>query len=193
MHSLVSSYPSQSAFFESLHSLPNRFLPPQSNARRWLLDLARTVRLRNYAKMEQLTMREAFNQILPGGETSSETKHSKLGSSRKDHPPLPPDNMAMETLCVLVNALRSKVQETTWRIMRSAYRELYCSQPTDAASSFTRDWLCRSLTLRPNTKAGGVAVDDLSLLDAWLEKKHVGGEIRLKEGAQGCWIVCKLT
>ena len=64
VHFLVSGFPSQSRFFEHLYSLPRTFLPVSSPARRWIWDVARTIRQRNFARLEQLTNRDALTALV---------------------------------------------------------------------------------------------------------------------------------
>lgn len=180
LYYLVTTYPSQSRYSESLGSIPHSLLP--ADTRGWLRELTRALRQHNYAKLEQLTERSTAARALI-------VDSLRAMPSSEPKPGAPPD-LAMETLCSLLDSLRSRVRDTTWAVLRSAYRELSCPKPTDATLSLTRDWLLRSLLLRNVTPE--VDRHDEALLDSWIQQRISLGELRAKEGVEGRWIVCKV-
>ncbi|GBE83063.1 hypothetical protein BKA93DRAFT_725687 [Sparassis latifolia] len=193
LHNLISGYPSQSRYHELLHSLPRTFLPRDSDAYRWMDDLTRTLRRRNYARLERLTQRDAFASF------AAPDKVTSSGHAGKDGSTADADNRAkslhLEALCTLVDAVRAKARETAWRILRGAYRELTCPLPgrTAEVPLTTSEWLARSLTLRsvlPQRIDHSISI--AQLVDDWLNGKCKEGEVRRKEGIEGRWIVCKV-
>ncbi|PIL22744.1 transporter [Ganoderma sinense ZZ0214-1] len=202
------------------------------SAREWLRELARCLGARNYARLEALTRREVFAAFVhpPGRPLSPPSRqegdahpaakaiapidasgqprtvqrwdHNGTGDGR---------DLALEAIAVLVETLLEKARGTTWRVLRTAYREvslgatLSGSTPTSTSApacahndhergtpSTTGDWLARSLvlhaTLTPRTAGPGA---DSSLdgagarhrrLEAWLEERCGKGEARRKEG-----------
>jgi len=214
LHLLVTGYPSQSHYYEHLHSLPPIFLPQSSDAFRWLKNLVRCLRTRNYARLEDLTERRNFARFV-SEESKSETEaklqvgpdHRANDRSRKTAATAhsgAPSNLPLEALCMLVEGLRNKARETTWLVLRSAYRELHC--PPDPAPSSgqdetktsvhspTSEWLARSLTLRPVLSEDQGVANVAKLVDEWLTRKCTEGEVRRKEGPgmEGRWIICKI-
>ena len=181
LHFLATAYPSQNRYFEHLATVPTALLRP--DALRWLKDLTRSLRQQNFARLEQLTSRSAVIKALPEEarpRPSSET--STTGA---------PSNLALEALCTLLDVLRSRARDTTWAILRSAYRELSCPKPTGDAVLSTREWLLRSLALR-NVGFIKDGSDDETLLDLWMQQRVTLGDLRAKEGIEGRWIVCKV-
>ncbi|KAH9948867.1 hypothetical protein B0H21DRAFT_820610 [Amylocystis lapponica] len=186
LHHLVAAYPSQSQYRERLHSLPHAFLPRTSDAHRWLDELARNLRRCNYARLDALTHRSAFERIFRGTEDAQGTRD--------------PGNLAFEALCTLADALRTKARETTWLVLRGAYRELSCPQlaspptPVEYASPSTRMWLARSLMLRPALSKDKDTDVAIKAVDEWLARKAAEGDVRSREseGMEGRWIVCKV-
>lgn len=202
VHFLVAGYPSQSRFFEHLLAMPRTFMPRSSAAYHWVWALARALRQRNYAQLERLTERAAFADLMPQPKPSPNSKPkpkpqtSPASGDGKDTSKTSttgaPENLSLAALSTLIDVLRAKARETTWSVLRSAYRELYCPKPggSDAAVAPTRLWLCRSLVLQSTVEPAD-GLNDTSVLDDWLEKKRAADEIRPKEGAEGRWIVHK--
>lgn len=167
LHHLVAAYPSQSTFRQHLSLLPSSFIPPDSKAYKWVDGVTSSLRSLNYSKFEYLTRPSSFSDFLdlPPEPTTDSTR-----------------TLAHDALYYLVDALRSKSREKTWKVIRSAYRELAPESTT------TRGWLERSLALH-TVKPGGQDV----VLDAWLAKKHEEGQLKRKEGTSDCrWIVCRV-
>lgn len=123
-------------------------------------------------------------------------------------------DLALGAIGVLVEALLEKARGTTWRVLRTAYREVSLgatptTSPTSSTSALRRDtgttgdWLARSLVLRslhpPTPRAAGPDSDidgggvRHAQLEAWLEERRGKGEARRKEGEgmEGRWIFVK--
>lgn len=169
LHHLIAAYPSQNTFRQHLSSVPSSFLPPDSKAREWVEGVAFSLRSLNFSKFEQLTRLSSFSGFLdPPSELANNFESTRT--------------LAHDALYHLVDALRTKSREKTWKVIRSAYRELAPESKT------TRDWLERSLVLC-TVEPGGQDV----VLDTWLAKKGEEGQLKKKEGASdGRWIVCKV-
>ena len=173
LHHLVSAYPSQRAFHQHLGSLPSSFLPADSNAHTWISSLSSSMRSHNYVKFEELTRPPAFSRFV-----EVESSLASLSIS-----PQSSYDLVKKALFSLVGALREKARETTWSVIRSAYRELSCQTEAEG----TRNWLTRSLALHsviPDSNC--VSVDE------WLENQSRLGHVRPKDGVEGRWIVCKV-
>ncbi|PPQ68118.1 hypothetical protein CVT26_005739 [Gymnopilus dilepis] len=199
LHHLVVSYPSQSTYFQQIDSIPETVLPRTSELAKWLKLLTKALRARNYAKFSVLSQRSSLPLILkdPSAPTSElrtsdiEPTLGKLSLANKSDPA-----KGLEGVLSLLKALRGKVSETAWTIIRSAYRELSCDQ----ASGGTRTWLARSLCLEPIFLSGksrelrGREEGEADRVDVetWLEARVTAGHVRRKEGVEGRWIVCKV-
>ncbi|KZT09259.1 voltage-gated potassium channel [Laetiporus sulphureus 93-53] len=205
LHYLVLGYPSQSRYYEHLHSLPRSFLLRDSDAYQWLSDLARCLWTRDYTRLEALTRREAFkpfvgseaDQIPAPQDAAPKSKGAEREiKQRSAKQSGAPSNLALEALCTLIDSLRAKARETTWRVLRSAYRELHCLPPnsTSKGPSSTSEWLAHSLTLASIWDDDAIADDNYvaKLVDEWLTRKCAEGEIRQKEGVEGRWTVCRM-
>ncbi|KAI0770105.1 hypothetical protein C8Q74DRAFT_874095 [Fomes fomentarius] len=227
---------------------------PHASAHVWILDLARCLRARNYARLEGLTRPSAFSRfvtrertLLPRRSSSqSQTQRqdavrdarsesrSELGNigtgeeeadgRRRQHqhqhqqgqfqepePGREEPDLALAALGTLVEALLEKARAETWKVLRTAYREvsLRASAPVPVdvpASVFvegeravgtgtTGEWLAQCLVLRRAVGDGNLAgagsagkvcvgVGDRVVRDveAWLEARAARGEVRRKEG-----------
>ncbi|KAJ7022715.1 hypothetical protein C8F04DRAFT_971139 [Mycena alexandri] len=167
LYHLVAAYPSQREFHSNVGSIPKAFFPDDCGARLWITSLARCIRARNYAQINQFTALSALpadNGVLP----TEGNRNSDL--SRK-------------ALYHLVDLLRGKTREMAWTVMRTAYRELSCQMEPKLD---TRGWLEHSLGLLSDIP-GGCSIN----LDHWLERECTLGHVRRKEGTEGRWIVCK--
>ena len=187
LHFLSIGYPSQSRYLEHLHTLPSSFLPKSHPAKAWLRELTWTLRSHIYSNLEKLTSREACAHIL---ERPKDTKieHARAPPQKYSYP----INLTLEALCTLVDALRNRARDTSWLVLRTAYRELSLPEPSEVDPTPTREWLCRSLTLHPVKMTGSLTtVDDVTLLDKWVESRRAQGDVRPKEGVEGRWIVVK--
>ena len=124
--------------------------------------------MRNYARLAILGNNSRISYIISQGLKST---NSQIVSF----------NLAHDAVLRILDALRQKVAETAWGIIRSAYRELW----TDEAGEVTRTWLARSLSLE-SVHDGDRTIEVLE----WLERKVAVGHVRKKDG-QSRWIVCK--
>lgn len=179
LHFLVAAYPSQSRYFEHLSTIPRTFLSPETQ--RWLKDLTRALRQRSYAILGQMTSRSSALAAL------HIDKEAETGKSTMDNP----SYLALEAIFTLLDTLRAKARDTTWAIVRAAYREFYCPVTNDPTPPPVRDWLVRSLALQP-VASRKEDVDDAKLLDIWIQERVTCGELRQKEGVEGRWIICKM-
>lgn len=187
LHFLVTGYPSQSRYLEHLHSLPPPFLPESSPSRSWLQELARAVRMRNYSRLENLTSREICGGILKvaGALKAAPDAHPSHKYSY-------PIDLVLEAMCTLMESLRTKARDTNWLVLRVAYRELSLPKPSDSDPAPTRLWLYKSLALGSVSRAAHSGkIDQIALLDTWIESRRAQGDIRAKEGVEGRWTVIK--
>ncbi|KAG7088118.1 hypothetical protein E1B28_012143 [Marasmius oreades] len=160
LHELVGGYPSNAGFQRTLKAIGR--LDQSSEAYRWITDLSASLRTRNYTRFETLTRYEAFVQLLSDEGTQM--------------------NLKSQAVISLINTLRTKTRETTWSILRSAYRELSCHE-----ESGTRPWLVRSLAL------GNIDAEQSDKgLDEWLEEKSGLGDAHRKEGVQHRWVLVRV-
>jgi len=176
LHYIISAYPSQGLFYKTLHALPPSFLPKDSPEHRWLSSLTSSLRSRNYVRFEELTRPAAFAHLLDDNGNNENQK--KPGSS-----PAAPHSLFKGAFNALVDTLRTISRNTTWSVIRGAYRELSFRVESEG----TRDWLMRTLALRPVIpETIGVSVEK------WLEDKAAEGHVRPKEGVDGKYIICKV-
>ena len=179
LHFLVAAYPSQGRYAEHRDALGPKFVARQSSQDRWLNKVTRVMRQRNYAALDGLTGQGHLKSLIPDDQDRKLSPRSTTG-------------LAHDALCTLVNALRMKVRDTTWLVLRSAYRELHI--PADTSNG-TSPWLCRSLALRPVVSVNGSDTegeDSGILVKAWLTQKSAANEILLKDGTADRWLVCKV-
>ncbi|OSX59638.1 hypothetical protein POSPLADRAFT_1048138 [Postia placenta MAD-698-R-SB12] len=209
LHELLESYPSQSRYFERLYSLPRAFIPRDSEEYRWVNDLARCLRRRSYANLEELTCRHAFTSFfLKSDQSASETSKTQDATliDAKDANFLAgaPAHLALEAACVLNDALRAKARETTWLVLRSAYRELHCLpscgdnvelKPDTGTVPSTAHWLIHSLALHSVTSGLEHTESADKLVNEWMAERCTAGEVRPKDGAgmEGRWMICKVV
>lgn len=193
LHFLDSGYPSQSRFYDHKATLPSTFLPKSSEQSQWIAALARSLRTRNYTRLHTLTENTTLLGLLPASKDGVTVSSSNLQRSHNNSRTIHRD-LARDALFSLINSIRTKAKNTTWLVLRSAYRELHCDVMMDNASGVpaTRTWLCRSLCL-PLVNLH--SPDDAALtsrVNEWLQEKQVAGEVRPKEGVENRWIVCKV-
>jgi hypothetical protein len=158
-----------------LSSIPGILWSLNSQEGGWIKEVAHNMRTGNYSKFTMLTRTEVVLTRLqldalsssPENEVISSLQNLSLTSVRPNIPRL--------ALLRLVTRLRRKMQETSWRIIRSAYREMSCT-----TGETTSIWLEHSLGL-----------EDLTGED-WLKKQAEKGYTRAKEGASSKWIICKV-
>ncbi|KAI0769069.1 hypothetical protein BD413DRAFT_629044 [Trametes elegans] len=240
LHHLVSSYPSQLAFYTRLHELHpvlQRLLrephaaargpsagsiPPASpkdrpsgavdahavgenpptppSAHDWLTALARCLRRRTYARLDGLTRRAAFRRFAPAPDREQRARCPREDQDQDQDQDQGGDggrDLALEAIQALVDELVAKARGTTWRALRTAYREVHLRATVAAAgargSETTAAWLARSLVLRGQGGAGRADGEALDAVEGWLEVRAAKGEARRKEGEgmEGRWILVK--
>ncbi|KAF9552262.1 hypothetical protein CPC08DRAFT_647140 [Agrocybe pediades] len=177
LHHLVTSYPSQSQYFQQLDAIPKDQLPGTSEAAVWLKSLAKSVRTRNYAAFVDLSNKSSLLAVLLPEKDKVPASQDTATSWKID-----PDQ-GLKAVLLLTETLRKKVADTTWNVIRASYREL--NQNTLKTTS----WLSRSLCLE--------SIYDSSFnitTENWLVTKSAApeGHVRRKEGVEGRWIVCKV-
>ncbi|KAI0699956.1 hypothetical protein C8T65DRAFT_658729, partial [Cerioporus squamosus] len=202
----------------SLPSVDSGLDPPltlgdPASAREWVRELARCLRARNYARLDALTRREAYEAFVivssqsqsdhlqqPGAHGDGDAAGTSTSTSTA------PDGrhteilkltggtgtglgcLALEALGTLVETLLDKARGTTWAVLRSAYREVSLRAVVPGTGTGTTgDWLVRSLVLRGD---GG---DPRARAERWLDERRARGEARRKEGEgmEGRWVLVK--
>jgi hypothetical protein len=88
---------------------------------------------------------------------------------------------SIAAMLTLVDALRTKTRLQSWLIIRTAYREITCSELTD-----TENWLTRSLFLQSSSHGSSH-----EHYEDWLKARLKEGHVKAKEEIQGKWILCK--
>ncbi|KAJ3513488.1 hypothetical protein NLJ89_g2918 [Agrocybe chaxingu] len=173
LYFLVVPYPSQSRYHEHLDSVPRSLLSRKSELFLWLSSLTKSLRMRNYAKFAALAQKAIIVQFIDSFRELHETKTE--GAHKVD-------KLGLEAVLFFMDALRQKAAESSWTIVRSAYRELWLDYES------TKTWLPRSLCLdsiqddRPSVK-----------IEDWMRSRVSMGHMRPKDGVEGRWIVCKAS
>jgi hypothetical protein len=170
LSTLVSSYPSQSTYHGLLRSFPVHIVPATSIGRRWLKSLAFALRSSNFYQLHRLATPAHWPPFL---------------HLNRDRPAarFPRSQLASLAGAALLSRLQEKAQLHTWAILRVVYPQFACQ-----TGSPTRSWLARSLRLSPRV----IGDDDGEVeLDVWLSSRAGEGEIKLKEGVEGRWVVVK--
>ncbi|KAI0373657.1 hypothetical protein BV20DRAFT_977388 [Pilatotrama ljubarskyi] len=174
---------------DSQPSERNRGVPAMSNVYDWLVELARCLRRRNYARLDALTRRAVFSRFIDITPSSSSSEEA---TERR------PD-LGLEAVQVLVDSLVGKARSTTWSVLRTAYREVNLrATPTGAsAGDITALWLARSLVLRNSVTSGLIPEEGedgmYTAVETWLAERSAKGEARRKEGEgmEGRWILVR--
>jgi len=138
--------------------------------------------MRNYARLACLTKKSA---VLYAISQAQQKRCSSVDTDTIKQAPsisIADSKLALDAVLCLLDNLRQKAAETTWTIIRSAYREF----STNEGAEGTKLWLSRSLSL--NSVYHGE--QSISAVD-WMEHKVSLGNVRKKEGCDGRWIVCK--
>jgi len=120
LHQLVTSYPSQSQYYQQLDAIPKELLPAKSEVSVWLTSLTKSIRTRNYSRFTGLSQNSSVLNVLQS------TSRSELGQ---------------KAVLSLLEILKEKVTDTTWAVIRASYREF------NQTSEETSSWLARSLCL----------------------------------------------
>lgn len=167
LYHLVASYPSQASYCQHMSLIPPSLFPRQSGAHHWIQNLASALRTRNYSRFSQFYKKQSmtivFEDSVPGGDVSN-TQTVKIA------------------ILAILDDLRSKARDTSWAVLRSAYREL------DSSVDLTSTWLTTSLSLQPL-----LVTDDRTWTpQSWLNEQSTRGHTRQKEGFQEKWIICKV-
>lgn len=189
VHHLVAGYPSQLSFRQHLGAIPSPLLhaPRNKEAVTWLRSLSRALRTRNYIHFEKLTCRSAICQLFEDSDSGTNT--DKLSTALGSLSISPEDNihsLPRRALEVLVVKLQERARATAWDVIRAAYRELSCTNTPEGDE--TRDWLARSLCLRPLV-SHAIELD----VEIWFEQQSELGSVRRKDSdVNGKWIVCKV-
>lgn len=170
LHHLLVAYPSQVPFNRFLQSIPETLLPRASPTYAWITFLAASLRTRNYARFERLSRKVSLSEILETPDSISATLGALTITPQANR------TLAFKALFTLLDSLRIKSRETSWAIIRSAYRELTCGvQPSE-----TKSWLSRSLCLQ------SVVSDEFNVeVEDWLAKQVPLGAVRRREDAEG--------
>lgn len=176
LHHLVEHYPSQSLYHQQLGSTPKEFLPPDCQTRKWLDSLTKSLRTRNFANFSTLSDKSAILSLLQSPvEQKSPPETSTLSQAR--------NNLGRTAVLHLLQALRKKAADTSWNVIRSAYREL----TVDEITTETASWLSRSLCFQSL-----LDYDPDIDVETWLVDRIPLGHVRRKEGVDGRWIICKV-
>jgi len=89
------------------------------------------------------------------------------------------DNLSIRAFKLAIDSLLAKTRASAWRIVRSAYRELWLEE-----SYNTRRWLCDSLAMD--------SLRSLESFEKWLAEAEKLNELRRKEGTKDRWIVMRV-
>ena len=177
LHHLLVAYPSQVPYSRFLQSIPETLLPRASPIYAWITSLAASLRTRNYARFERLSRKASLSEILEKPDSISATLGALTITPQANRA------LAFKALLTLLDSLRIKSRETSWAIIRSAYRELTCGvQPSE-----TKSWLSRSLCLQ------SVVSDEFNVeAEHWLAQQVPLGAVRRREDVEGKWLVYKV-
>lgn len=180
LHYLTVFYPSQSTYYQHRDSIPDDLLPRNSALSAWLRAITQSMRTRNYARFSSLSQETVILALV-----NQSRFQAKVDESWSDGQSVSPQNNALATkaLIFLAQILRKKVCDTSWSVIRSAYREISCNND----SPETKDWLKRMLTLQPLNSE-----NKEHIIEAWLDEKASLGHVRRKDGVEGRWIICKV-
>ncbi|KAH6912570.1 hypothetical protein BKA70DRAFT_1422148 [Coprinopsis sp. MPI-PUGE-AT-0042] len=167
LYHLVASYPSQASYHSHISAIPPSLLPRQSGAYSWIQSLASALRARNYSKFSQFYKKQSLAAIFEDSTPPGDKSNTQL---------------VKVAILAILDDLRSKARDTSWAVLRSAYREL------DTSADKTSAWLTTSLSLQPLL----VTDDRTWTAEGWLNEQSSRGHTRQKEGIQGKWIICKV-
>lgn len=161
---LKESFPSQRSYYHHLDSIPELCLPRESEGYTWVSALRRAIHTRNYRQCDILTRRHAIVTLC---------EDLGLGADLNVT-----DDIHRRALLSIVDALQSKIRDSSWAVLRLSYREFRLGEDTDTAA-----WLSSMLLLRgPDTK-------DLHAADEWLKEKSTQGHVVEAEGSGGRWVI----
>ena len=168
---LVSQYPSQILYRQQYISLPKDWISLPT--RKWLDSLSYSLRSGNYYKIGSLTNEKYMMSAL------QLSIHTDTDTSEASMPTQLDDNLSIRAFKLVIDSLLTKARASAWRIVRSAYRELWLEEPYN-----TRRWLCDSLAMdSPRCSES---------FEKWLAEAEKLNELRRKEGTQDRWIVMRV-
>ncbi|THH20586.1 hypothetical protein EW146_g787 [Bondarzewia mesenterica] len=185
LHKLITPYPSHNAFFDLfrvLSSSSSFLLPEKMNL--WICDIARCLRRHEYLQLDDLTQPATVVRLL----AELESPALSLSSSREGRAPAP--NLPREAFQSLLLNLCWTVRMMAWRILRSAYPQF--ALPVGN----TREWVARVLLLnekhedndKVNKRRQFQDTEDPGI-DLWFSEREKVGEVGMKEGLEGRWVV----
>jgi len=166
---LITQYPSQILYRQHYVSLPKDWISLAT--RKWLDSLTCSLRSGNYYKIGFLTNERYMMSAL---QLSMHTDTSGTSVPTQLH-----DNLSIRAFKLVIDSLLTKTRASAWRIVRSAYRELWLEE-----SYNTRRWLCDSLAMDSPRSSES--------FEKWLAGAENLNELRRKEGTQDKWIVMRV-
>lgn len=170
LHSLDIHYPSQQAFLKLFKSLTASFALRRDHEV-WLRELSTSLRRGGYAQFGRLTQPSSLTLLAawPASETRDRTPPILQGL-----------DLRQLSLQMLINCLRNHFRLSTWRVLRSAYRE-FALPLSDTAT-----WLSDVLLLERNSeKPEDLRGDNVQL---WFAARENHGEVG-RNGNDGRWAV----
>lgn len=204
LHTLVITYPSQRAYFDTLKSIPECILDRKSETYGWVRAVARCLGRCDFVEFEKLTRGSSVFDLVAsvGGDSkrdsnihvhSTSVSNSHLRKTAPNAQAIPSRHtldLARTAFRVLLSRLRAKARGRAWVVFRSAYREI-------SEGDEVKRWLERYLALE---SVEGVALEGTESVpgtgkipfDEWIRERERDGHIGRKEGAVGKWVVCKL-
>lgn len=197
LYHITASYPSQLTASKHLATIPSSLFPTDSVEYQWVKILSQNLRRRNFYQFERMTRREEIHKALfaPSASSSDDTQTTSQYPSRP---------LAKQAIYSIARRLRVQTRQTTWPIIRAAYRELWLSyfiQDPDLLQQDvkgTRAWLSDVLCFAERSDSGGYqdGIDRRSdgNLGEWMREQAETGSVRPKEGAgnEGRWVVFKM-
>ncbi|KAH7907331.1 hypothetical protein BJ138DRAFT_1014702 [Hygrophoropsis aurantiaca] len=178
LHHLVMAYPSQQTFRDQLDTISPLLLDCSSPAYVWITSLARSLRLLDYVKFDEMSRPSSFDEFVFPSHNSLPTIQTQQTPERPSKSPT--YDLPRAAVYSLVKRLRMKMREKTWLILRSAYREM-------STADEMREWFSRTLLLTsvyPETRT--------TSMEEWMAARAKAGDVRPKEGMEGRWIINKV-
>ncbi|KIO05369.1 hypothetical protein M404DRAFT_141071, partial [Pisolithus tinctorius Marx 270] len=169
LHTLIITYPSQRAYFDTLKSIPECILDRKSETYVWVRAVARCLGGCDFVEFEKLTRGSSVFDLV-----ASTAPNAQAIPSRHTL------DLARTALRVLLSRLRAKARDRAWVVFRSAYREI-------SEGDEVKRWLERYLALESSVPGTGKIP-----FDEWIRERERDGHVGRKEGAVGKWVVCKL-
>lgn len=170
LHQLVIAFPSQQPYLDQIRCVVPNLLERPSAAYLWISTLSRSLRTLNFVQFERLSRSDAFEHLLP---PSRPIPSSNVMATTVFH------DLPRIAVNALVSRLRLKARDEAWMVVRNAYRELSSSDETQA-------WLGKRLFFNSFGSEATVV-----RFDEWVRERCRDGQLRLKEGVEGRWMICK--